>query len=111
MLAFFFNPIGRSRPYEFTLGWLFWQALELGFWFGFAAKKPETAAYTAWYFAAIAVSGLSTVSLVCLGVKRLRDAALPLFPAFILLVPIVSLIALVVMSRLPSVQSGASDAI
>ena len=102
MIAFFFSPLGRLQQYAFTLGWMFWLLLELGFWCGFLAAAYGTAAHSAWYFAAITTSGLSTVSVVLLGMKRLRDAGFQVWPALILLAPFISLIALVVMSNLPS---------
>ena len=102
MIVFFFSPLGRLQQYVFTLGWMFWLLLELGCWSGFLAAAYGTTAHSAWYFAAITVSGLSTVSVVLLGMKRLRDAGLPVWPALILLAPFISLIALVAMSNLPS---------
>ena len=102
MIAFFFSPFGRLQQYSFTLGWLFWQLLELGCWCGLWAATQGSTAYFAWYLAAVTVTGLSTVSIVLLGMKRLRDAGFQAWPALILLAPFISLIALVVMSNLPS---------
>jgi uncharacterized membrane protein YhaH (DUF805 family) len=102
MFQLFFNPLGRVSRTEFTLGWLFWFVLEIGFWCGFMASTQNTPAYSAWFLAAMTASSLSTVSILLLGMKRLRDAGLPAWPALILLAPIISLIALIVMSNLPS---------
>jgi uncharacterized membrane protein YhaH (DUF805 family) len=102
MLTFFFNPLGRVPQYEFVLGWLFWLTLELGCFFGLWAAAPNTPAAFYWFLALTTISGLSAVAVVVLGVKRLRDAALPIWPAAVLLIPGVSLIALAVMSNLPT---------
>ena len=102
MTTFFFNPLGRIAQYEFTLGWLFWLALELACLCGFTAAEPNTPAHSYWFLASMTASGLSTVSVTLLGVKRLRDAGLPVWPAVVLLVPGLSIIALVVLSNMPS---------
>jgi uncharacterized membrane protein YhaH (DUF805 family) len=102
IFQFFFNPLGRIGPYEFTLGWLFWLSLELGCLCGFMAAVPNTPAHAYWFFASMVASGLSTVSVTLLGFKRMRDAAMPVWPALVLLVPGLSIIALVVMSNMPS---------
>jgi uncharacterized membrane protein YhaH (DUF805 family) len=102
MLTFFFNPLGRVAQYEFTLGWLFWVVFELGTFCGLMATVQNTPANFYWFIVWVTASGLSTVSVCLLGVKRLRDAGLPVWPAIILLVPFVSVVALVVMSNLPS---------
>jgi uncharacterized membrane protein YhaH (DUF805 family) len=106
MLTFFFNPIGRVPQNEFTHGWLFWLTLELGCLFGFMAAQAGTPAYSYWFLIGMTVSSLSAVSVVVLGVKRLRDAAMPLWPAVVLLVPGLSLIALIVLSNLPTRNTG-----
>ncbi len=102
MLALFFNPAGRIAQYEFTLAWLFWFLLELGCVFGFMAAEPKTPSYSYWFLFGMAVSSFSTVSVVMLGIKRLRDAAMPVWLAIIFLVPLVSLIALVMLSNMPT---------
>lgn len=102
MLQFLFNPLGRVAQHEFVLGWLFWLTLELGFFFGLWGATQNSPASFYWFLTLTAISGASTISVVMLGVKRLRDAAMPVWPAAILLVPVVSLIALVVMSNMPS---------
>jgi uncharacterized membrane protein YhaH (DUF805 family) len=102
MLTFFFNPLGQIRQYEFTLGWLFWGTLELGALSGLMAAPPKTPESFYWFIVWMTASGLSTVSVCLLGIKRLRDAGLPVWPAVILLVPLVSVMASVVMSNLPS---------
>jgi uncharacterized membrane protein YhaH (DUF805 family) len=102
MPAFFFSPLGRLPRYEFTLGWLFWFSLELGCVLGFLASEPATPAHSYWFLTGMTVSGLSTVSVVILGMKRLRDAGFPVWAALVLLVPFVSLMALVVMSYVPT---------
>jgi uncharacterized membrane protein YhaH (DUF805 family) len=102
MLTFFFNPLGQIRQYEFTLGWLFWGTLELGALIGLMAATPKTPESFYWFIVWMAASGLSAVSVCLLGVKRLRDAGLPVWLALVLLVPGLSIIALVVMSNMPS---------
>jgi uncharacterized membrane protein YhaH (DUF805 family) len=102
MPAFFFSPLGRLPRDEFTLGWLFWLSLELACVLGFLASEPATPAHSYWFLMGMAVSGLSAVSVVILGMKRLRDAGFPAWAALVLIVPFVSLMALVVMSYLPS---------
>ena len=102
MLTFFFNPIGRVAQYEIVLGWLFWLTLELGCFFGLLGARPNSPASFYWFLMLTAVSGLSTVSVIVLGVKRLRDAAMPIWPAAVLLIPGISLIALVVLSNMPT---------
>ena len=109
MTTFFFSPAGRVAQYEFTLGWLFWLSMELSFLCGFMAAIPKTPEHSYWFLASITASGLSTVSVTLLGIKRLRDAGFPVWTALILLVPGLSIIALVVMSNLPS-QGGNSPA-
>lgn len=106
MLTFFFTPIGKLAPYEFTLGWLFWLTLEIGCLLGFMGAVSGTPSHSTWFLIGMSVSSLSVVSVVVLGVKRLRDSALPIWPAVVLLVPGLSLIALVVMSNLPSRTSN-----
>ncbi len=106
MTAFFFGPLGRIAKYEFTLGWLFWLSLELGCLCGFMAATPKTPEHSYWFFASMTASGLSTVSVTLLGVKRLRDAGFPVWPALVLLVPGLSIIALVVMSNMPTKRGG-----
>ncbi|MGL4406006.1 MAG: DUF805 domain-containing protein [Notoacmeibacter sp.] len=105
MLTFFFIPVGRLASHPFTLGWLFWLSLEMGCLLGFMGADRGTPAYSYWFVIGMIVSSLSVVSIIVLGVKRLRDAAMPIWPAIILLVPGLSLIALVVMSNLPSRNS------
>jgi uncharacterized membrane protein YhaH (DUF805 family) len=102
MLIFFFNPLGRLRQYEFTLGWVFWGTLELGCLCGLMAATPNTPGSFYWFIIWMAASGLSAVSVFLLGMKRLRDAGLPVWLAVILLVPFVSVVASVVMSNMPS---------
>ena len=102
MIEFFFKPGGRLAQYEFTLGWLFWLALELGCLCGFMAASPGTSAHSYWFVASMAASGLSTVSITLLGFKRLRDANWPVWLALVLLIPGLSIIALVAMSNLPT---------
>lgn len=109
MLTLFFNPIGKLAPYQFTLGWLFWLMLEMGCLFGFMGALSGTPSYAYWFSTGITVSSLSVVSVVVLGVKRLRDCAMPVWPAIVLLVPGLSIIALVVLSNLPS-QNKTLDA-
>jgi uncharacterized membrane protein YhaH (DUF805 family) len=109
MVTFFFNPLGRIPQYEFTLGWLFWLSLELACLCGFMAAVPKTPEHSYWFLASMTASGLSTVSVTLLGVKRLRDALLPVWPALILLVPGLSIIALVVMSNMPSRRDKSSS--
>lgn len=108
MLQFFFSPLGRITKSEFTLGWLFWLCVELACFFGLWAAEPQSAAGFNWFLAMTAAAGLSTVSVVLLGLKRLRDAGFPVWLAFVLLIPGISLIALIVMSNLPS-QNGTLD--
>lgn len=102
MLQFFFDSKGKLPGYEFTLGWLFWGSLELGTLCGFMTSIPGTPQSSYWFLVMMTVSGLSTVSVAILGMKRLRDAGLPVFMALILLVPFISVIASVVMSNMPS---------
>ena len=106
MFKFFFSPLGQLQAYEFTLGWLFWFLLELGCLFGFMAATPNAPAHSYWFLVSMIASGLSTVSVTLLGMKRLRDAGSPVWPALVLLVPGLSIIALVVMSNLPSRHTG-----
>ena len=102
MLQFFFSPIGRIQQYEFTLGWLFWLGLELGCLCGFAASSIGSLQQTYWFTASMIASGLSTVSVTLIGMKRLRDAGLPVWAAVVLLVPGLSIMALLMMSKIPS---------
>ena len=109
MLTFFFNPLGRTAQYEFVLGWLFWLVLELGCFFGLLGATQNSPASFYWFLALTSASGLSAVSVVILGVKRLRDAGLPVWPAVVLLVPGISLIALLLMSNIPSRGGNSGD--
>jgi uncharacterized membrane protein YhaH (DUF805 family) len=102
MLTFFFNPLGRVAQYEFTLGWLFWLTFELGCFFGLWGATQNSPGAFYWFLALTSVSGLSAVSVFILGVKRLRDAAMPIWPAAFLLIPGLSIIALVLMSNMPT---------
>jgi uncharacterized membrane protein YhaH (DUF805 family) len=102
MLTFFFNPLGRIAQYEFTLGWLFWLTLELGCFLGLLAATPNSLASFYWFLALTSASGLSTVSVVLLGIKRLRDAGLPVWPAVVLLIPGLSIVGWVVLSNMIS---------
>ena len=102
MLTFFFNPLGRVPQYEFVLGWLFWLTAELGLFFMLWSCEPNSPAAFYSFLALTAISGASTGSVVVLGVKRLRDAAMPVWPAAVLLIPGLSLIALVVISNMPT---------
>ena len=109
MATFFFNPLGKIAQYEFTLGWLFWLSLELACLCGFMAAVPKTPEHSYWFIASMAASGLSTISVTLLGMKRLRDAGLPAWPAVVLLVPGISIIALVVLSNMPTHGNSTAD--
>jgi uncharacterized membrane protein YhaH (DUF805 family) len=107
MFTFFFSPLGKIAQPEFVYGWLFWFTAELACLTGFAAAASQSPAQTYWFLIGVITSGLSTVSVTLLGMKRLRDAGMPVWVAAVLLVPGLSLIALVVLSNMPS-KSGNS---
>jgi uncharacterized membrane protein YhaH (DUF805 family) len=98
MLQLFFNANGSLEREPFLLGWLFWVAVEGALLSGLLAAGGAGGEHSAWFAGAMLASGVSTVSLVVLAMKRLRHVGIMPWAAASVLVPVVSLLVLVGLS-------------
>jgi uncharacterized membrane protein YhaH (DUF805 family) len=98
MLDLFFNARGILARQPFILGWLFLLAVELAFLFGIIGASAGSPAQNAWFSAGMVASGVSTVAVIVLCVKRLRFVNITPWAAAFALVPGLSLVLLIVLS-------------
>lgn len=97
----FFSPSGRLSRLPYFLGWLFWIVVGALFVARILAVQDNDIALALWTLALV-VSGLvSTVSIVMLTIKRLRDVGYPGIYAICLFIPVLSLVMFVALCLWP----------
>jgi uncharacterized membrane protein YhaH (DUF805 family) len=100
MFDFFFSPAGTVDRRSFTLGWLFWLAIEGALLMMLINVGEGNMTNSVATLALVAVSIVDTVSVVILTAKRARTLGFPAAIGFLTLIPVVSLITVLVLSAL-----------
>jgi len=102
-----FSPSGRIGLGVFALAVLFWAVLPGVPIAQMAANQHDDARLALWTLALVIVGLVSMVSLIMLSIKRVHDMGFAGIFAFLLFVPIASLVALIAFFFWPS--AGPND--
>ncbi|MCU0832277.1 MAG: DUF805 domain-containing protein [Rhizobiaceae bacterium] len=100
MLEFFFSPAGTVDRRSFTLGWLFWLAVEGALLLMLINAGEDGPGNSLATLMLVAVSIVDTVSVAILAAKRARTLGWPPMLGLMTLIPVVSLITVLVLSGL-----------